>query len=83
MLLYFVFCILYFVFGTFVYFHHLVVSLDVKVGEVDGDSPLGRCNDLPDAVLVAASDDDDEDNDNDEDDDMDTCPLILESKNCT
>ena len=32
---------------------NLVVPLDVKVGEVDGDSPLGRGDDLPDAVLVA------------------------------
>ena len=31
----------------------LVVPLDVKVGEVDGDPPLGRGDDLPDAVLVA------------------------------
>ena len=31
----------------------LVVPLDVEVGEVDGDPPLGRGDDLPDAVLVA------------------------------
>ena len=31
----------------------LVVALDVEVGEVDGDPPLGRGDDLPDAVLVA------------------------------
>ena len=34
----------------------LVVALDVKVGEVDGDPPLGRGDDLPDAVLVAGVD---------------------------
>ena len=34
----------------------LVVTLDVKVGEVDGDPPLGRGDDLPDAVLVAGVD---------------------------
>ena len=34
----------------------LVVTLDVKVGEVDGDPPLGRGDDLPDAVLVARVD---------------------------
>ena len=37
------------------YSYHLVVALDVKVGEVDGDPPLGRRDDLPDAVLVAAN----------------------------
>ena len=37
---------------------HLVVALDVKVGEVDGDPPLGRGNDLPDAVLVTVHGDD-------------------------
>lgn len=31
----------------------LVVPLDVEVGEVDGDPPLGRCDYLPDAILVA------------------------------
>ena len=31
----------------------LVVPLDVEVGEVDRDPPLGRRDDLPDAVLVA------------------------------
>ena len=31
----------------------LVVALDVEVGEVDGDPPLGRGDDLPDTVLVA------------------------------
>ena len=34
----------------------LVVPLDVEVGEVDGDPPLGRGDDLPDAVLVARVD---------------------------
>ena len=34
----------------------LVVPLDVEVGEVDGDPPLGRRDDLPDAVLVARVD---------------------------
>ena len=34
----------------------LVVALDVEVGEVDGDPPLGRGDDLPDAVLVARVD---------------------------
>ena len=41
----------------------LVVALDVEVGEVDGDPPLGRGNDLPDAVLVAVNNDDDDDDD--------------------
>ena len=30
----------------------LVVPLDVEVGEVDGDPPLGRRYDLPDTVLM-------------------------------
>ena len=34
----------------------LVVALDIKVGEVDGDPPLGRRDHLPDAVLVAGVD---------------------------
>ena len=34
----------------------LVVALDVEVGEVDGDPPLRRRDDLPDAVLVARVD---------------------------
>ena len=34
----------------------LVVALNVKVGEVDGDPPLGRGDYLPDAVLVAGVD---------------------------
>ena len=34
----------------------LVVPLDVEVGEVDGDPPLRRRDDLPDAVLVARVD---------------------------
>ena len=37
----------------------LVVSLDVKVGEINCDPPLGWRDDLPDAVLVAENDDDD------------------------
>jgi hypothetical protein len=31
----------------------LVVSLDVEVGEIDGYSPLGWSNNLPDTVLEA------------------------------
>ena len=34
----------------------LVVALDVEVCEVDGDPPLRRRDDLPDAVLVARVD---------------------------
>ena len=34
----------------------LVVALDVKVSEVDGDPPLWRGDDLPDTVLVAGVD---------------------------
>ena len=29
----------------------LIVALDVKVGEIYGDAPLWRSQDLPDAVL--------------------------------
>ena len=48
-----------FSFFSIPFFSCLVVSLDVKVGEVNGDPPLGRRDDLPDAVLVAENDDDD------------------------
>ena len=34
----------------------LVIPLNVEVGEVDGDPPLRRGDDLPDAVLVARVD---------------------------
>ena len=62
----------FFIFISFLipFFSCLVVSLDVKVGEVNGDPPLGRRNDLPDAVLVAEikkDDYDDDDGDNDDD----------------
>ena len=61
----------FFIFISFLipFFSCLVVSLDVKVGEVNGDPPLGRRNDLPDAVLVAENkkdDNDDDDGDNDD-----------------
>ena len=39
------------------------------MGEVNGDPPLGRCDDLPDAVLVAENKKDDNDDDDDYDDD--------------
>ena len=35
------------------------------MGEVNGDPPLGRRNDLPDAVLVAENKKDDNDDDGD------------------
>ena len=61
----------FFIFISFLipFFSCLVVSLDVKVGEVNGDPPLGRRNDLPDAVLVAENKKDDNDVDDGDNDD--------------
>ena len=44
---------LFYKIGDFFWSHwSYIVALDVEVGEVDGDPPLRRSDDLPDAVLV-------------------------------